>query len=414
LADTIFKVSRRLAEAADIAVHEALAVKKDERVLIITNPIGDVYKISEALYASCVKAKAAPTLMVQPKKTIFDYAESTVINAIKSEPDTIISISAERLGKDREALAKPYTGLDGKPYTHIFDQLLYGLRKIRAFWSPSATVDMFARTVPLNYTELRKSGAKLEADFQDAKTVHVQTDLGTNIEVGVEERKVRIDDGDFRQPGKGGNLPTGEAFISPKLGESNGILVFDGSITLDKTVVIKKPVKVSIEKGHVTKVEGGKEADLLRDYLHTAGERPYEMAKKGEITMERAKEYSQNATNLGEFGVGLNPKARIVGNVLEDEKVLGTVHFAIGSNYDQDALALIHSDGIVKNPTVTIDGKTIMKKGKKMSSFFHIFSGASIPSRFRAFLNTVWVALTRASLASLSSGGFAFMTGRAL
>jgi len=55
-----------------------------------------------------------------------------------------------------------------------------------------------------------------------------------------------------------------------------------------------------------------------------------------------------------------------VGNVLEDEKVLGTVHFAIGSNYDQDALALIHSDGIVKNPTIIIDGKTIMAKGKML------------------------------------------------
>jgi leucyl aminopeptidase (aminopeptidase T) len=90
------------------------------------------------------------------------------------------------------------------------------------------------------------------------------------------------------------------------------------------------------------------------------------MVKEGQIAMDKAKEYSKNATNLGELGVGLNPKARIIGNVLEDEKVLGTVHFAIGSNYDQDALALIHSDCIVKNPTVTIDRKTMMKKGKML------------------------------------------------
>jgi leucyl aminopeptidase (aminopeptidase T) len=77
------------------------------------------------------------------------------------------------------------------------------------------------------------------------------------------------------------------------------------------------------------------------------------MLEKGELTEEKAREYARNARNIGEFGIGLNPKARIVGNVLEDEKVLGTVHFALGSNYDQDALALIHSDGIIKNPTVT-------------------------------------------------------------
>jgi len=364
LAKSVFKVSPSLARATDVALREVLAVKQDEHVLIVTNPVGDVYRISEALYNACMKTKAVPTLVIQPKKTTFDYAEPAVINAIKSEPDVIISISAERLGKDKEAVAKPYTGLDGKPYDHIFDQLLYGLKRTRAFWSPTVTVDMFVRTVPLNYAALREACTKVEASLKGAKTVHVQTDLGTAIHVSVEGRKPFNDDGDFRTAGKGGNLPTGEVFVSPKLGESNGVIVFDGSITLDKTLVIKKPVKVTVENGHVTKVEGGREANQLRDYLHKAGERPYEMVKKGEMTMDKAKEYSRNATNLGELGIGLNPKAKIVGNVLEDEKVLGTVHLAIGSNYDQDALALIHSDGIVKNPTITIDGKTIMKRGK--------------------------------------------------
>jgi len=366
LTGSVFKVSSSLSRAADIAIHEVLAVKKDEHILIITNPAEDVFKVSEALYVACVKAKATPSLIVQPKKTSFDSAEPAVINAIKSEPEVIISISAERMGKDKEALAKPYTGLDGKPYTHIFDQLLEGLKKIRSFWSPTVTVDMFARTVPVDYATLRENCAKVEASFKGAKVVQVQTDVGTNIAVGVEGRKAKSDNGDFRRPGKGGNLPTGEVFVSPKLGESNGDIVFDGSITLDKTVVIKKPMKVTVENGYVTKIKGGGEAKQLRDYLHEAGGRPYEMVQKGEITMDKAKEYSKNATNLGELGIGLNPKAKIVGNVLEDEKVLGTVHFAIGSNYDQDALALIHSDGIVKNPTITIDGKTIMKKGKML------------------------------------------------
>jgi leucyl aminopeptidase (aminopeptidase T) len=225
---------------------------------------------------------------------------------------------------------------------------------------------MFVRAVPINYVALRENCAKVKASFKRANRVRVQTDLGTNITVGVKGREAKSDDGDCRKPGKGGNLPAGEVFISPKLGESNGVIVFDGSITLDKTIVIKKPMKVTVENGYVTKVEGGNEARQLQAYLHEAGERSYEMAKNGELTMDKAKEYSRNATNLGELGIGLNPKARIVGNVLEDEKVLGTVHFAIGSNYDQDALALIHSDGIVKNPTLTIDGKTIMKKGKML------------------------------------------------
>ena len=361
-----FRVSEELAKAADVAVREVLAVKTGEYVLIVTNPIRGVYQISQAVYASCLRAEASPTLMAQPKKTSFDFAEPTVINAIKSEPNVVISISAERLGKDKEALAKPYTGTDGKPYNHIFDQLLHGVKKIRAFWSPTITTDMFVRTVPIDYPALRQTSAKVEASLKNSREIHVETTLGTKATVGVRGRKPMADDGDFRTPGKGGNLPAGEIFISPQLGSSNGTIVFDGSITLDKTLVIKEPVKITLEKGFVTKIEGGKEAKQLEDYLRKAEEKPSDMAKKGDFTDEKAKEYSKNARNLGELGIGLNPKAKIVGNVLEDEKVLGTVHFALGSNYDQDALALIHSDGIVKNPTVTIDEKTIMKRGKML------------------------------------------------
>ena len=81
-----------------------------------------------------------------------------------------------------------------------------------------------------------------------------------------------------------------------------------------------------------------------------------------------SKEYKRNARNIGELGIGLNPEAQITGNMLEDEKAFKTCHFAIGANYDGDAPALIHLDGVVRNPTITInysDGSQskIMDKG---------------------------------------------------
>jgi leucyl aminopeptidase (aminopeptidase T) len=200
--------------------------------------------------------------------------------------------------------------------------------------------------------------------MKNAQKARIQTTAGTDIVIGLKGRQPLVDDGDFRKPGRGGNLPCGEIFISPELRSSDGVIVFDGSITLDKTIIIKKPVKIVVKEGFVTKVEGGSEAKQLEAFLHDAKKRPFEMAEKGELISEKAREYSLNATNLGEFGIGSNPKAEIVGNVLEDEKVMGTAHFAIGSNYDQDALALIHSDGIVKNPTIEIDRRIIMKQGK--------------------------------------------------
>jgi leucyl aminopeptidase (aminopeptidase T) len=323
-----------------------------------------VYEISQALYVASAKIGAFPVLITQPKKLTFDYAEPAVISAIKTEPEVIISISAERMGKDKEAIRNPYKGLDGKPYPHIFNHLLHGLEKIRAFWSPTVTADMFVRTVPINYSELRNNCAKVSQLMEDAKEIHVETAFGTDITVGIRGRKPKADDGDFRKPGKGGNIPAGEVYISPELGASNGTLVFDGSITLETTLVIKDPIKLQVKDGFVTRIEGKNEANQFSKYIEEAEKKPFEMAKKGELEQAKAKEYSKNARNIGELGIGLNPKAKIVGNVLEDEKVMGTVHFAIGSNYDQDALALIHSDGIIKKPTVTIDGKALMKQGK--------------------------------------------------
>lgn len=359
-----FRVGAELLKATTVAVNEVLGAKTGERILIITNPVKDVYRISQALYLASYNAGASPTLTVQPKKMTFDFAEPAVIDAIKSEPDVVISVSAERLGKDRNGLANPFKGLDGKTYTHIFSQLLHGVKKIRAFWSPTVTIDMFTRTVPINYPALQKAAAKVAEEMTNVAEINVKTALGTDITLGIKGRKPTTDDGDFKSPGKGGNLPCGEVFISPALGTANGTIVFDGSITLERTLVIKEPVKVTAKEGFVTEINGGKEAKKLKAYIRKAEKTPFEMSKKGELVEDKAEDYAKNARNLGEFGIGLNPKAKIIGNVLEDEKVLGTVHFAIGSNYDQDALALIHSDGIVKNPTVTVGGKLLMKKGK--------------------------------------------------
>ena len=62
----------------------------------------------------------------------------------------------------------------------------------------------------------------------------------------------------------------------------------------------------------------------------------------------------------------MNPKSKIIGNVLEDEKVMGTVHVALGDNstFGGKCKAGIHIDGIIKNPTFLADDKTILEKGK--------------------------------------------------
>jgi aminopeptidase len=77
------------------------------------------------------------------------------------------------------------------------------------------------------------------------------------------------------------------------------------------------------------------------------------------------------ARTIAEFGVGTNEKAKIGTSVVESEKVLGTIHIAIGDNSTIGGRTLVpfHLDFVFENPTVEItfsDGRVlyILKDGK--------------------------------------------------
>ncbi len=363
------RISPRLRRAAKVAISEVLKAKKGERVLIITNPVKDVQTISMALYDAVADSGASPSLVFQPVKTQMDLADDAVIHAMRSEPEIIISISYLKLGKDRFAMQHNYK-LGKKSLDHIFN-FLQASKKMRGFWSPSVTTEMFEETVPIDYARLGENCRKLKKIFDQAREAHITTRLGTDLMLGLGRRKAFTDDGDFSQPGRGGNLPAGEMFISPELGRGDGTLVFDGCISSDKgVIIIKEPIRATVKKNLITKVAGGAEARGLQETLDRARKNTRKFAAEGRISKKDLPAYLQNICNLGELGIGLNEKAKIVGNMLEDEKVFRTCHIAIGSNYDDDAKALIHLDGLVKNPTIEVRDargrRTIVLKDGKM------------------------------------------------
>lgn len=364
----IMDVDRELEVAARIAVRDVLGAKRSERAVIITNPERSVYAISVAVYDALVEAGASPVLIVQPYKTQLDFAEDGVIAALESVPDIAISLSAEKLGKDAKAMKTPYISGD-KRYDHIFNYLL-GEKRMRAFWSPSVSLDMFVQTVPIDYKALRHDCANLKDSLDNAMEARITSTSGTEIRMGLANRKAHVDDGDFRRQGRGGNLPAGEVYISPALGTSEGVIVFDGSVSVTEgDIVIREPITVEVEGGFATKISGGEEASLLREAIERGETIPVKLGREGKLPAEHVEEYVKNARNIGELGIGLNRAARIVGNMLEDEKVYSTCHVAIGSNYDEDAKAMIHLDGLVKNPTIELSyvsgaRKTVMGDGR--------------------------------------------------
>jgi aminopeptidase len=353
------RTAKAMERAAAVAVRDILGVGKGEGVLIVTNPEPDVEAISRALYRQTEAAGGVPLLMIQPVKGQLDYADPAIISALASEPPVVLSISHEKLGKDREAMASPIRVKERgkrryKRYYHVFDYLLQEKRS-RSFWSPGVTVDMFTRTVPIDYRLLQERAARLGAALTRAEEVAITAPGGTDLVIGLRGRRARKDDGNFRKRGSGGNVPAGEVFISPELGASDGTLVFDGSIASDKgEIIIKRPITCRVEEGFVRKVSGGGEARRLRGTLQRSVKKAKAMVGDGSLPAKRGKEFEQNAYNLGELGIGLNPAAKIVGNMLEDEKAFRTCHVALGANYDLDAEALTHLDGLVREPTIVV------------------------------------------------------------
>ncbi|MFH1144332.1 MAG: peptidase M17 [Candidatus Eisenbacteria bacterium] len=361
----------RLAVAAGTAMGEVMRVRRGERVVIITNPLDDVLTISAALYDAALDRGADAVILVQPVRTSLEMASDAVIHALRSHPDVICSISAAKLGKDRFGLEKAYRfpPHPGK-WPHIFDALM-GAKKARAFWSPSVTLDMFSRTVAVDYRRIAAQARKLKRVLDAADRVHVTAPGGTDIEIGLRGRKAHLDDGSFGKPGTGGNLPAGEAYISPALCDAQGVMVFDGSLSAADggAFVPRRPVTVEVRDGFVTAVRGGAGARRLEQSFALGEQAARKMSGRPGWSAKRVASYTRNVRHLGELGIGLNPAARVTGNMLEDEKILGTCHVAIGSNYDEDAEAFTHLDCLIQSPTIATLGRAgarriIMKAGK--------------------------------------------------
>lgn len=404
LINVIILVMKKEISPAKNIIENVCKVKKGERVLIIANP--ETSRIAQELYTASCDVGAKTVLAYQCQKTSFDNAEEEIIAAIASNPDVCISVSAQKLGKDAKGTANPYKTEDGIEYQHIFDFLLDGKKSMRAVWTPGITWDMFERTVNIDYALLRENCERLGKYFENAISAHVTSPAGTDVTVPIYGRKLQYDNGDFSKPGSGGNIPAGEVFISPVVGSGNqqkvllkvenfvssilkkentssenqnetsepsfgtqGKIVFDGSMTFgDGDSILNTPIECFVQNGFVTEINGGAEARRLLKTVVEAENRALLLETEGKLPQNQGIVYRRNARNIGELGIGLNPAANVTGNMLEDEKAFNTCHFAIGENYDNDAPSLIHLDGVVRNPTITLtyeDGstRTILENG---------------------------------------------------
>jgi leucyl aminopeptidase (aminopeptidase T) len=196
---------------------------------------------------------------------------------------------------------------------------------------PHFDPDMFGTSMDVDWHALADRTARLVAAVNRAEWVNIECPNGTAMHICKQGRQAEGDDGLLTTPGCFGNLPAGEAYLAPLEGESHGVMVVEWGPTRK----LDSPLTLTIADGQVIRIDG---EDPLRAILEAR--------------------FAENdaCRNLAELGIGTNDKASRPDNVLEAEKILGTIHLALGDNtgFGGVVAAPFHEDYVFYHPTVTL------------------------------------------------------------
>ena len=311
-----------LRQAAAIAVRDCLAVQKGESVLVITDC--ERRKIGYAFWETArdVGAEAMITEII-PRKTHGEEPPRALAECLKHS-DVFIAPTS-------------------KSMTHTRARRLACEAGARGVTLPNITESIMKRTLRADYTRIAEASVKVAEFLTMGATARLTTPAGTDLITSLVGMRGLADTGLFHKPGQFGNLPSGEAYVAPVENSAHGIVVIDGSMA--GIGIISEPLRLTVRNGYATKISGGKEAGQLRQLIRPFG---------------------RLGRNIAELGIGTNDKAKVTGNILEDEKVAGTVHIALGDNASIGGTVNVpsHLDGLLLNPTLEIDGQKIMESGK--------------------------------------------------
>lgn len=338
----------------DLASKVAFSLKKvftpclavnNEKVLIV----GDIgYEnrnvaavLSGAYYLAAEQLKLDVKLILQNVKSRGDASDEDVVKAL-SELKTgniIILNMSDKLGNIQE-LGKSFRRWVAKKNHRFISAMSLGDLA-------TSNIDLILKAIDVNYKPLQTQHEEIRQRLEKAKEVHITTPAGTDLYYNKQGIRAIAADGNYTAPGKGGNLPAGEVYAPPNGKRIEGKVIIDGSSrTHEHTILIRKPIELTIEDGNIVEIKGGEEAKQLENTLKWAAS----VAKN-----------PGNVRRICELGIGLNPKASIIGAMIVDDKTLGTAHIGIGSNYwfGGNIYAIIHLDQVFKNPMIYLDGELL-------------------------------------------------------
>lgn len=314
-------MEEKLSEAAAIALTECLNLGRKEQLLVVCDP--PCAEVGEIMWKAGVsRCREAVMVVINPRRENGNEPPGPVGKWFGQFDVAVMPTS--------------------KSLSHTRARRRASERGVRIATLPGISPEMFVRTMKTDWHKLGIATRKLAAHLSSASRVRVTSPGGTDIAFETGGRHAKADDGRLNFRGAFGNLPAGEAYLAPLEGTAEGTLVFDGSFPL--AGILDEPLVLHVCEGRVVETEG------------------HDCARKLE---ELFLKYRGPSRTIAEFGVGTLDSARITGNVLEDEKVKGTVHFALGDNASMGGKVNVplHLDGVVRAPSVWLDNKLWLDHG---------------------------------------------------
>ena len=317
-------MDKALIDSALIAVRDCLKVVKDENFLVVTD--SELLEIGRALVEAGRSLGAISVIM-----------EMQPLDRNGQEPPEMVSEAM----KYADAVVCPAS----RSLTHTAARRNACEAGSRVATMPGITLDTMVRCLNADYYAIADRTREVTALLDKAKVARITTALGTDLTIPIDGIDAISSTGLIHDPGSFGNLPSGESYMMPAEEKSHGVFIVDGSMAGIGDLAGKTPITITVIGGYAVEITGGPEADELKAKLKAVGKKAFHTA---------------------ELGVGTNDAAKIIGNILEDEKVQGTVHIALGNNMSMGGTfdVPIHLDGIIKDPTLELDGKVIMDAGK--------------------------------------------------
>jgi leucyl aminopeptidase (aminopeptidase T) len=314
-----------LAEGARKVVEMCAGVKPGESTLIITDT-SRPYSVAESLAEGARALKSHVSIMLMAPLKMPGEEPDKVVAGAMSMADVIFAPTTTTLGHTA-ALAKALrNGARCLVLTECTEQTLCSGGIEADFAGLRPLVDIVAER------------------FNKARKVHVTAAGGSDVWLDIGGRKAATCSGICHNSGQMIGIPDLEVYIAPLEDRTEGTIVVDGAMT--GIGLIKNPVRLEVEKGRVRFIRGSKEADTLKSLLDNTGDSACQV--------------------IAEFAIGLNPKAKLRGRIIEDEGVYGTGHFALGSNsgFGGANKAPIHFDMVYRTPTIVFDDRVFMKQGR--------------------------------------------------